>query len=490
MLLFYVSFLSKRYDGDALKQSGCIWSKPSAAGVNHPFAPLYFGAWWQLVKAFAPEDFVGRMSWLEALNSLLGAGAAGFAVAAIGRMGVSVFQSVLGGLILSFSHAWIYHSVQTTEPMMAQFWLMASIWVALRCQDSVPGAALSGVLWAISVGSYQSYILAGPAVLFLAVRRIKPAVAWVVCSGVVGFGLFTLAAVLNGAGNPGEVIVYLTTKTDGEYWGFLSLSQTVRVPLGFVQALAVPWSLEDWPGLALGFRKMSMLWRGIFTAQVVVTGAVALWAFVTPVREEHRRLRLILWVGLAAGLFPPLYLSPLYNKLWLFPLSFFVLLAVLAAARSRYGTYALGSMLALQLAANIPRVAIHGSDPQNQNLLAANALRASMTFEDLLVADSWDDSSTFFAMYPQQANLKLMFHHGGVSGLEKAIAAAHAAGHRVFVYGLLERSTERWLMSDLGTRPGLLRESDIVPFRQRAKLVWRGVDKGSSGDLYELPAVR
>lgn len=486
VLCFNLSFLARRYDGDALKQAGCFWAGPEVGEVNHPFSSHVAWAWWSVVKRWAGEDFVARMAWLEAINALLGAASVGLGVAVMRHLGLGAWACAIGGLVLGTSHAWMYHSLQATEPMLAQFWLMASAWLAVRWNDSSRGAALSGVAWALSVASYQSYFLAGPAVLLLAVCRLRPAIVWTASAGLVGTGLFSLAAYLSGAKDLEGILRYLHNKPDGAYWGFFSASRMMRVPLGLVQAIANPWPLRNWPGLLEGYRKIGPASRVVMALQMLATAAFAAWALAAPVRPRHRRVRGALLLGFACSLFPPFYLIPLYNKLWILPVSFLVLLAVLAADRSRRGLGILAAVLALQLAANVPRVAVAGRDARAPGLLAASAIREVVGPEDLLICDGWDDSGTFCAMYPKQPKVILMFHHGGMAELVARVKAAHDAGHRVFVYGLVEWTPEFWGLADLGSRPGLLRHEEFEPLRRRARPVWRGKDRGVSSDLHEV----
>ncbi len=489
LLAFYLSFGALVYDGDALKHAGSFWGRPSIGASNHPFVDVWFGGWWQLVKGWAPVDFVGRMAWLEALNALLGAGAVGFAVGFLRRLGLDGPRCALGGLILGLSTPWMYHSLQTTEPIMGQFWLMASLWAAVRRPGSIVGAGLlSGACWALSVVAYQTYFLAGPAVLWMAAQRRETGFAWVGAAGLVGIGLFTTAAVLSGAHDPAGVFGYLTTKHDGEYWGFFRFSQAARVPVGLVQAVAVPWPTEIWPGLLAGFGMLSGLQKVLLVVQSLLILGFAGWALFAAVPEGLRRVRGALLIGFAAGLFPPFYLSPLYNKMWIYPISFLLLLAVLASIRNRRGIWILGGILAVQLAANVPRVALRCHNPNSPGIKAAVALRADLGPDDLLICDGWDESGTFGAMYPNQPRVQLMFLLGGAPALEKKIEEAQAAGRRVFVFGLVERTTAMWAVTDLGTRHGLISFAELQSVRDRARIRWRGRDKGCHGDLFELPA--
>ncbi len=487
LMAVYYGFPSRGYDGDALKQSGVFHSTPGIGGPNHPFSAMYFATWWNLVKGFAGEDFVSRMDLLVAMNSLLGAGAAALGCAWLGRQGLGVSRTLPAGLLLGLSHFWIYHSTQTTEPMAAQFLLMLSLWGGSLSQLGVWRLILSGVLWATAVVSYQSYFLAGPFVLWLTVARWRDLPYWVVPAGVTGFFWFGLAAYLGGAKDFAGFLGYLTTKTDGEYWGFLRWSQTARVPLGLALSVAIPWSPDPWPGMRLGFPGLSTVQKTLLIGQILLTWAAAFTVLVLPVPSALRRLRWGLLLGFMVTLFPPMYLSPLYGKLWLLPTSFLVLLAGLVASGRRWGPHVLLAVVALQVMVNVPRTLIRPHDPSSNGLNAAKAIREVITAEDLLICDGWDDSATFCAMYPQQNKLVLMFTKGGPETVWKRVRETVAAGHRAYVYGVVERTAEAWMLTDLGTRPDLITHAEFKSFRDRVgPPVWRARDKGCSADLYQI----
>lgn len=490
LLALYCSFPSRRYDGDALKQSGVFHSAPGIGGSNHPFSGLYFTTWWNLVKGFAGADFVSRMDLLVAFNSLLGAGAAALGCAWLGRQGLGARVTLPVGLILGLGHFWIYHSTQTTEPMAAQFLLALSLWVGSLSRLGVWRMILSGLLWATAVVSYQSYFLAGPFVVWLTVTRWRSLPYWVVPAGIAGFFWFGLAAYLAGAKDLAGFVGYLTAKHDGEYWGFLRWSQTARVPFGLAVSVAIPWPFDPWPGMRTGFPLLSLVQKILVVVQILLTWALAFTALVLPVPSAFRRLRWGLLLGFMVTLFPPIYLSPLYGKLWLLPTSLIVLLAGLVASSRRWGPHVLMAAVAMQVLVNVPRTLIQPHNPASPSLNAAKAIREVLTQDDLLICDGWDDSATFCAMYPKQNTVVLMFTLDAPESVWKRVRETVARGHRAYVYGLVERTAESWMVSDLGTRPGLITHAEFKAFRDRVgPAVWSAEEKRCSGGLYQILTV-
>jgi hypothetical protein len=488
LLLLYLAFPSRHYDGDALKYSGVFHSSPAVGASNHPFSAYYFYGWWRWVQHFSGEDFVRRMDLLTAMNAFLGAGSAALGSAWIRRRGIANRIAVAVGLLLGLSQCWIYHSTQTTEPMAAQFLVMLSLWIGSLDRIGSVRPILSAACWAASVASYQSYFLAGPFVLLLAAPHWRGRLLWTVSAGMVGFALFGMAARLAGASDISGFIAYLTAKHDGQYWGFFRWSQVVRVPLGLAASFAKPWPSGEWPGLKLGFPRLGTLHKGLLMVQILITWALAAAALLTPAALPLRNLRWTLIAGFAVTLFPPLYLNPLYAKLWLLPLSFLILLAGVVASNRPWAMAVMASAVAVVLVVNLPRGLWYPHSSASPDINAAKALRESLSKNDLLICDGWDDSGTFCAMYPDQNRLLLMFTQGGSATIWKRVRETQEAGHKVFIYGVVERSPETWMMTDLGTRPGLITYDDFKSFRdQVGPPLWTGKDRNCSASLYPLP---
>lgn len=487
LLALFLAFPSRTYDGDALKRVGVMFGPPRFEGSNHPFTNGYFAAWWSLVKGFAGSDMIRRLDTLVAMNSFLGAAAAALGCAWLGRIGVKRSIALLGGLALGLTSASVYHSTQTTEPISAQFWFMLSLYLGTFSNLGRASGILSGACWATSVASYQSYFLVGPFALWMHCRRWRDAIPWVVAAGTIGFFWFGLAAHLNGQPGISGFVKYLTTKHDGDYWGFFTIGQTAKVPLGFSVALATPWPFPDWPGLLAGFKKLSPLWKVLCPIQILTTWALAAAALLIGPKENLRRFRWPLALGFAACTFPPLYLSPQYWKLWLLPVSLIQLLGILVASSYRRGGVFLVLCLVIQVACNVPRILVRSHNPNSAPLNTARALSETLKPSDLLICDAWGDPAMFCATNPNQKRLDLMNYHDGPAKLWSRIREHLASGNRVFIYGVVDRSRETWNTSDLGTRPNLIKFEELQPLRELLKTpVWLGTAKGASENLYEI----
>lgn len=486
---FFIGVPVRRFDTEALKQSMSLPGVPGVAAVNHPYSGKVFHYWWRLVSELGVGEpgFERRMVWIGALNGLLGAGGVVLLVDLLRRQGATLLVSVMAGLMLAVSHAWYFNAAQPMEPMLAAFLLLLSIRYAAKPSDSsASGGMLSGAFWAMSVAAYQSYFLAGPGVLLMAFTRLRRGAAWVIVAGIVGVFLFSAAAVARGAHNVTGVLAYLTEKPDGEYWGFIRLSSLPQVPVGLAQAVSPPWPMENWGGLRSGFAGLGAFQKAALVIQVLITLAIAALACVRPGPRGTGRLRMGLLMVFLAGLFPPFYLLPYYNKLWIMPLVALVALGGLAAARIRQGAVILIVLLLGVTALNSRNMIHYYHREDNTRTLAGRALSAAVGPKDLLICDGWDDSAMYLVQHPERPTVALMYEREDPSGMERRMKEAWRNGNRVFIYGLLELSEADWNQHDIGKRPGHIPKSALDPYRPLAHLVWKGPDLGFPGNLYEL----
>jgi hypothetical protein len=486
---FFIGVPIHRFDTEALKQSMSVPGEPEVAAVNHPYSGKVFYYWWRLVSELGVGEpgFDRRLVWIGALNGLLGAGGIVLLVDLVRRQGANFVVSVAAGLLLALTHAWYFNAAQPMEPMLAAFFLLLSLWFAANPSDSsAAGGMLSGAAWAMSVAAYQSYFLAGPGVLLIAFTRFRRATAWIVAAGVVGVVLFSAAAVARGAHNVSGVIAYLTDKPDGEYWGFIRLSSLPQLPVGLAQAISPPWPMENWGGLRTGFATLGGLGKLVLVAQVLITVAIAILACLRPGPKGTGRLRMgLLWIFLA-GLFPPFYLLPYYNKLWIMPLLALFALGGLAAARIRQGGAILIVLLIGLIAINSRNMIHYYHREDNTRTLAGRALSAAVGPRDLLICDGWDDSAMYLVQHPERETVALMYEREEMSPVDRRVKETWKNGNRVFIYGLLELSEAEWTQHDIGKRPGHIQRLALDPYRPLARLVWKGPDLGFPGNLYEL----
>ena len=80
-----------------------------------------------------------------------------------------------------------------------------------------------------------------------------------------------------------------------------------------------------------------------------------------------------------------------------------------------------------------------------------------------------------------------MTHLSGSEGLWTVVRSNLASGNRVFIYGVVQRTPERWKASDLGTRPHLITYDEVLSLRPfLSPPIWQAQAKGTLEDLYEI----
>jgi len=345
----------------------------------------------------------------------------------------------------------------------------------------------SAVSWAISVAAYQSYILAGLGLLWMVARERHNIWPWLMTSALVGTVLFVSAALGFGAGNFREILGYLTTKPDGEYWGFIQPAAVLQLPFGLANAFTPPWPVtRDWPGLRLGWAGLNGIEKTLTAGVVVATLGLTLAVAALRVPTSQRRTKWGLLLIFLAGLFAPFYLLPYYNKLWLMPLGALGLAAALVANAYRPGWAVLMVVLALLMFRNTQQIYFQKTNIDNPANRGAVALEDSLTDKDLLITDDWEASGIYSARNPGRSIFRLVNTPVSAEELATHIEETRQSGGRVLVFGLLELSLEKFALSDISKR-GRIGWVDIIKsYQPQAKLIWRGQDHGVIGDLYEL----
>lgn len=488
LAMWFLWLHARHYDGDAIKNA--VWNRsgPGIATVNHPYPGVWFWVWWKVGESFVATDFDSRMAWIEALNALLGAGAAALAASSLIAFGVRLPIAVGSALLMSLTHAWFYHSTQSTEPIMAQFWMMLSVrFLAAIPKHGVSAVIGSAAAWAIAVGAYQSYILGGLGLFWIICRERKHILPWLITAAIIGTSLYVIAAIGSGARDVRGVIGYITHKPDGEYWGFIRPSALLQLPFGLANALTPPWPVtRDWPGLRMGWAGLSGFEKGVTALIVGLTMLVAAAVAVLRVPGPAGRVKTGLVVVFLCGMFAPFYLLPYYNKLWLLPLGAFGLAAGLTANAYRRGGLILGILFVLVVGRNFQQTYFQRNRLDNPINRGAIALESTIGPKDLLISDGWDASNVYNVRNPGRPNFRLIYMKVSLENLNERMAEARKNGGKVYIFGLLEKTPEQFELSDVAKRGKRAWYPLIQSFKPKGKLVWEGKDKGVIGDLYEI----
>jgi len=427
------------------------------------------------------------MAWLSVFNHLSGAGCLALVIDLAYARTNHWPAALLAGLLLVVTAAFFYHSVQTTEPMIALFWFLTA-WRLLTSDGTLPHwrVVASSFAYALSVASYQSFFLGGVGLLVLAWTSCGRGSLWLSGGFVAGTSLFVAAACADGATDVGAVCRYLTQKPDGAYWGFFQVKSLPGTVVGFCHAV---WPLfgSEWPGFARGFALLSPFHRIELLVRIVLVVFPVAFVLYQAVRPPVRRCT---WAGLAVflgALFAPFYLDTYYYKLWLLPLAAFSLLLAPGLARSPVACrFALG-LATLVFSCNLPSVYYKYHRLDNPQTATLVNLERCLTDKDLLVCDGWDHSLAYIAKYPKRSVYALIRESPDPGRLQERIDQTIRQNGRVFFIGLLEKTPDQWGLTDLPRR-GRMGYRELDRWRQQGTLVWQGVAAGATEDLYVLPS--
>ena len=489
LVCLYLVWHGRQYDTEATKQAMWNASGPSVGAVNHAWSSVWYWYWWRAVAPLAGDDFDTRMFWMTSLNALLSAGSVILLMDTLRVSGVSRPAAVGAGLLLGGAADWFHQSSQPMEPMMAEFWLLLSVRLSLSGERFTPvTTAAAAVCWACSVAAYQSFLFAGLGLLVLVATSRRRAFCWLGVAVMAGTTLTLLAAIGHGASSSHDVVVYITTKADANYWGAFHLAAAAQTLLGLVNAISPPWPVAGWRGLREGWGLLSTGAKAYLVVHVLAWGGAIILALGQRPRPPQRRLYAASFLIFLGGLFFPFYLLPYYSKLWLMPLGGLALLVGLAASRGRFACGLLYCFIGWMLLRNTVQVYEHWHRADNPQQLAARALEKAVGPDDLLVCDGWDYSNLYLTRNPTHPRFAVMYDSKEPKDLDTLVDSYRLRGARVLFFGLLEQSPEQWAANDSGKRGTTVPYESIQAYKPKARLVWRGSERGFVGDLYELTA--
>jgi hypothetical protein len=482
-------------DGDSLRYP--VWDPDAAriGTVNHALSPSWFYLWWKLGAPWVRGDLENRIHWLQVLNHLAGALSLTLVAVMVARRTASRAAGVLAASALGLSSAFFYHATQSTEPLMAVWWLLAS-WFLLEAAP--PRSALtllfSAAAFALSVASYQSFLTAGLGLLLLAFRARRDGLIWATAALVFGLGIFVAAACLDGVRSEASLATYLfghaksslTGTGVARFWGKFSLERIPSSLLGLTDSVAAILPREGWPGLRRGFSLLPVLQKALLLATTAgVTALVAASIFLVW-RRGRPDVRSGVWICVG-GAIVAAYWDPYYQKLWLQPLVALTILGGGVLLPSNRARWVAGGLIFTVLLINFPAVYWRYANPDNPQSRLGAALSGSLGAQDLLVVRGWDESDLYALKLREQQRVFALMNIGlpGITWPQATnfIGQARDRRHRVLFYGVIELSSQTWADS-LGRFAGL-DYSNCLAWRQKTRLVWKGEAHRVPGDLYE-----
>ncbi|MGB2676660.1 MAG: hypothetical protein WAN12_06220 [Candidatus Acidiferrum sp.] len=417
---------------------------------------------------------------VELMNCLAAAGCLALFFLLMSAVTHSWRLAVLVTTIYGLSRAFLLHATNASEPMVGVFWSFLAVAVAalsLKTKSPWP-VFFSGLLFALSMATYQSTVLLGPAALFLIWRSrplekqsgLRPP------SRIFVVFLFGLGAVFGSASiygcfaysqwkhqpavAPSGLFTAQLVQHPGAHAYFgVSMNKFATVPVGLIRNV--------FPIFTEYFGLRNLL-RGAFVpilslailllAVGVLFGFCAIrvgtaWSSLTP---AFRTAFLAAALGLVFCLFPVVTWSDQYDKLWLQPLGCLCFLLGISLhwvshhlprpfllARALPAFFLAGVLLnfgwlATQHVRDIPE------------MREAQRLAAMIRPNDLVVGN-WDGVSDLFGYlwatdgqvfsFPGEA---AVYGSAATSHLHNAIVKTQKVGGRVFFLGLLELPKDSW----------------------------------------------
>lgn len=472
-------------------------------GNNHLLYP--FNVWlWNGALALiglGSADPIGYIRDTQVMNALAGAGCVSIVFAIGARLSEARLPALIGALVFGFSRVALLHFTNSAEPTVGLFWSLATIGVLLAGLERGSRwlIVLSGALLGLALATYQGmFFMGGIAVALCLCWNTLSGDRTSMAAGVAErIALFTLGGLIvttiafgcayefSGVTGLGPKINRLFTIEGGDHvFGGFTVSKLVNAPIGFVASL-LPALPSDYSGLR------SLLARTDSTERVVALLMAALpLAAILPI-AIYRSLRRIsphhpfrgfgswaLYGGLVITLFPVLYWEPLYDKLWLLPLSVLAFLVPVGLKGVStglslkilrlFGAVLLTSVVVLNLSWAIPASRVRSAEVDS----ALEVLRIVQP-NDLVICD-WDGVSSLYKALADSRYDVIDFPstvgQRGVDGIpivEGRIRLARERGGRVYFLGVLDQSAEDWDLF-LGNRVGVPYEA-LDAIRRQSK---------------------
>lgn len=454
----------------------------SFAENNHALYPANVFIWSWLAKfvGFDISSVRNFYSTVELMNCFAAAGC----LALFFRLSLMATLSRWAALgitfSLAFSKAFLLHATNASEPMVAIFWSILAIHMAVCCFRTASRwpAFFSGLLFALAMATYQTAVLLGPvAVLVLWISAQPRASSHTVSPRLLNLSTFSAGAltgcfliygcIVRFRLHSGVAGVTAASAIRGlfhdpgttAYLGVRS-GRLLNLPLGFLR--------NSYPVLTQ-FAGIRGLLRGpalsVIFIFVLLTGFAALFAYcairmaaLSKILEPRVRTGILCGlVGVAFTLVPLLIWDPEYDKFWIQPLACLIFLLGISlrviSSRSTHPFFfsrVLPTLLLFGLLLNFGWLA-RSHAASIVEMREARRLSTLIRRGDLVVGD-WDGISVLYqyAWLPPDTNF-ISFPDDAIregpqstARLRQLVKAALASGGRVLFVNLLDQPKETW----------------------------------------------
>jgi hypothetical protein len=482
----YLILRSRSYIGDGIRYLPAMTDPrvPLDGGGAHflwPYVGWLLDRLWAALGApsSAANGHVntGAIELIQGANAF--AAALGLALLYLWLRDVATRRAALLGVVLvAFSHAFLLHATDMTEPIAAVAPIMLGLWLLNRTPDRTWAHLAVGALIGLGGDFYQIALLAvAPAAWIAASTPARvatlPPLPRLVRVGIEigGAALATyggLIAAVRLVAHPELDIRGSSGPSATALFGSLNPKHFAAGIFGFANSIAQLPSVE---GMSQLFHETP----GDLSKTLAITALALAFAVGLVLRLARSRARLIAlgrWpnVVAAAGWFAVVacaacYWSPLYEKFWLFslpPLAMAVALAIepagdgsgesQSAAERRWPLFLVPAAVLLLL--SVSTGAMSRRFRHNADVDVATGLADRLRATDLLVTPGWDVPSVYLRNIVDQPvdcfditdeMVALSYHSPQlVDRLAARVDATRARGGRVYFLGLLDVSPAEW----------------------------------------------
>lgn len=470
---------------------------------NHMLYPVNVLLWTRLAAALGmkPNGPFEFYTTVELMNCFAAAATLAIVFVLI-YMSVSSWKLSLGVVVaLGLSKAFFVQATNANEAVVGLFWSLAAVLilcVALRLR-SVLLIFTSGLLFSLSMATYESMIFLAPAGLVMIWQARAPAdrkfqfsrslliseAAFILGCSCAWLGIHGWAAWVTGNTRPTEMVKQLFRMQDARSYLGLGPGRLLNLPVGMVRNIyPVLKSFDGFRHVLHGSTISLVVFLSVFTffCAFILFCGLHLWANWKGVSEPLRTGLLVGVTGLLFTAVPPLIWDPHYEKLWLQPLvmlAFLIALSLKIPARQGWE-----SILTSQV---VPIVLLAGTLFNFWPVLSGRRADVSAYFQDaqdisekvgrndLVVAD-WGKVSVLYGEVWARKDRSVDFvtqavYYGkaATQSLHDDVLETERRGGHVYFLGLLDQSEPEW-NSFLGSRCGVPM-SDIEPYREHSHVI-------------------
>jgi len=470
---------------------------------NHMLYPVNVLLWTRLASALGmkPNGPFEFYTTVELMNCF--AAAATLAVIFILiYMTVSSWKLSLGAVIaLGLSKAFFVQATNANEAVVGLFWSLIAVLilvVALRMR-SIWLIFASGLLFSLSMATYESMIFLAPAGLVLIWQSyslgdrtsqfsrsvLVSEAAFILGCSSAWLGIHGWAAWMTGNTRPAEMVKQLFRMQDARSYLGLGPGRAPNLAVGMVRNIYPVLSNFDGFRHVLTGPKISLVVFvavfAFFCAFIFVCG-LHLWRHRNSMSETLKTGLLAGLTGLLFTLIPPLIWDPHYEKLWLQPLAMLAFLIAIALAipagrgwESDLTSRVAPVILLIGTLFNFWPVLLGRRADVSEYFQDAKDISEKVGRDDLVVAD-WGKVSVLYGEVWARKDRSVDFvtqavyyGKGATEALHDDVLETERRGGHVYFLGLLDHSEPDW-NSFLGSRCGVPM-SDIEPYREHSHVI-------------------